>query len=1197
MLASSIGVLTIAAPQSVSAQVLPSECIPNPATGGDTINCVGAAIDGIATNVDDLTVNVGDAGTPTAVNELSGAGVTMTGGGSQAFTLNNAASSVTGSDDGVSITLASGAGSLTVNSEGSITGGDNGLSATNLGAGSDTSIVVNDTNGGTYDGVNVDHIGAENLAITSNGTANGGRHGIAVNSYGFGAVDVDAVDAVGGTGAGITVFSGNGGDIEITSTGTASGLTAGVYVRAATDSAGGIDVSVNEVESTNGDGVRVYSNGATPYTTGSTTGVEITASGEISGARGVYAYHRGTGAMSIATADVTGATAHGVYARNGSAAGDLALTSTGTISGANFGVYADNNGNGSLSIDTVDVTGTSTAGIFAYNSSNGTGLSLTSTGSIFGGDNGIVAANEGAGELSIAVMNVTGEAATGVSAVNSANGTDFTFASLGSVDGATQAIALINQGTGALSVEVANAVGASDDAIDAFNSANGTSLSISTAGNIASPNIGINAVNRGSGALMVTAAGTVSGGASAIRAYNYDTGATRITVSGIVSGGSGYGILAASENGSIITLNNGALVSGNSAAIFTPGASLLASEFDELTVNSGATIAGDVLLLGGADTFNAAGGVYTTVLGGTGVDTVNFSGIGQVINGSGGAGDSLREFEIFNFNDGGFELAGAHAGLSQANFFAGENTLSGSLEATTVFIAEGAALNAGDGAIVQGAFVNEGALAIGDSPGVFTVDGDFIQTSSGVLPVEISADTSDLLIVTGDVTLAGGLDVTLTGGLPGGSVSRVIIDGGAGLSGAFDTVSSGLLVSNEVALDPITFDVTLTTTVGSASALSGLSRNQQAVGDNLVTLLSQTDLNDELAVIINAVGVIDDASVLADTLEQLHPEPLDVALRSLTVSQSRFLDLMVDQSRPSYRMRAGQSATSVSDKGVKFWSAVQGFEVDQSGGVEHIDFEGDAVEYAAGVSGIKMGPVYFGFAGGYAEFSGDTGVPFPDDIDVDIFNIGINIHAPLNEDGDQGMRASVDYAFSYAGGEAEIVNRLDDPATQTALVRTADTDLSSLSGSARFTVEGWNGRDWFVTPHARAGFNDLDQDAVQLGTDHPAALTVERVGSTRGEVGVGASVDHQWNNGLSVHGGVTGVQYFGDTQNVFSSRLDAAPNGPSFQTFGKEIERQIEFDASIGFVHESGFSFHAGIFGEAGDLDLIGASATLSKRF
>ncbi len=71
----------------------------------------------------------------------------------------------------------------------------------------------------------------------------------------------------------------------------------------------------------------------------------------------------------------------------------------------------------------------------------------------------------------------------------------------------------------------------------------------------------------------------------------------------------------------------------------------------------------------------------------------------------------------------------------------------------------------GAGTIATDIFTNAGTLAPGYSPGMLTIEGNYIQTTGSVLAIELASATSyDILNVTGEVSLAGMLKVILYDG-------------------------------------------------------------------------------------------------------------------------------------------------------------------------------------------------------------------------------------------------------------------------------------------------------------------------------------------------------------------------------------------------------------------------------------------------
>ncbi|MGH6962346.1 MAG: hypothetical protein ACREE7_17835, partial [Dongiaceae bacterium] len=111
---------------------------------------------------------------------------------------------------------------------------------------------------------------------------------------------------------------------------------------------------------------------------------------------------------------------------------------------------------------------------------------------------------------------------------------------------------------------------------------------------------------------------------------------------------------------------------------------------------------------------------------------------------------------------------------------------------------EAGSVNLLGGSVLRGAgtvaanVANGGLVAPGASPGTLNVEGNYTQAADGTLEIElagVSPDYFDKLLVTGNVTLGGTLEVALIGGfLPGAGASFEIIRGAA-VSGSFAQVT------------------------------------------------------------------------------------------------------------------------------------------------------------------------------------------------------------------------------------------------------------------------------------------------------------------------------------------------------------------------------------------------------------------------
>ncbi|MCJ8324779.1 MAG: autotransporter outer membrane beta-barrel domain-containing protein [Rhizobiales bacterium] len=416
-----------------TAQAAPVGCTPITPVAGSSITCVAppTPIDGIATIVDDFSINIGAAGTPTTVLNASGDGVNMSGSGAQTVNILDAASTVGGTGDGVDIRIISGTGDLTIISQGYIWADDDGIEASNSGSGGLTINVVSVTGDNDGDGLGsgIDSFNNStgDLTITATGDVVGGFAGIAADNHGPGALRINVQSVTGdiegdGFGIGIDAYGGPAaGDISIIAAGAVRGGLQGI--RVIQFGTGDIMVDVNTVTGdTDGNGIGLgidvdISNSA------STGNVLITASGAIvAGGDGIRADNDGIGGITIQVTSVTGdasgiGNSSGIEINNYSlSTQDVVITATGIISGGFAGIAADNTGTGALKINVIDVIGDSEGngfgiGIDAYSGGAASGdVSITAAGAVRGGLQGIRAFQSGTGGVMIDVNAVTGDA-------------------------------------------------------------------------------------------------------------------------------------------------------------------------------------------------------------------------------------------------------------------------------------------------------------------------------------------------------------------------------------------------------------------------------------------------------------------------------------------------------------------------------------------------------------------------------------------------------------------------------------------------------------------------------------------------------------------------------------------------------------------------------------------------------------------
>ena len=157
---------------------------------------------------------------------------------------------------------------------------------------------------------------------------------------------------------------------------------------------------------------------------------------------------------------------------------------------------------------------------------------------------------------------------------------------------------------------------------------------------------------------------------------------------------------------------------------------------------------------------------------------------------------SLMSFEGLTVSGGTLNLGATSADVSvvpEITLAGGALGGAGMLNLTALNVLAGGVLK-GTGTIVGNVFNTAGMVAPGASAGTLTINGNYVQGPSGLLAIEIGGllpgSQYDQLIVTGNTTLAGGLDIQLVGGfVPVADNTFSILQGGGGITGTFATAS------------------------------------------------------------------------------------------------------------------------------------------------------------------------------------------------------------------------------------------------------------------------------------------------------------------------------------------------------------------------------------------------------------------------
>jgi len=198
---------------------------------------------------------------------------------------------------------------------------------------------------------------------------------------------------------------------------------------------------------------------------------------------------------------------------------------------------------------------------------------------------------------------------------------------------------------------------------------------------------------------------------------------------------------------------------------------------------------------------NAAAGDFTIQNG------RNFTTVGAFSNAGDMAIGNTSTFSV---------LAGGTGTYTQTG---GTTNVNGTLDAGLADIQSG--ILSGSGSVL-GNVTNSGTVTPGNSPGSLSITGDYTQSSTGILDIEIggllAGDEFDQLLITGLAMLDGTLNISLINSfLPSAGDSFMIMTFGS-RSGMFSTIN-GLNIGGGLFFDPIYSDTSLILMVEQSQAV------------------------------------------------------------------------------------------------------------------------------------------------------------------------------------------------------------------------------------------------------------------------------------------------------------------------------------------------------------------------------------------
>ncbi len=1056
--------------------------------------------------------------------------------------------------------------------------GDSGLSLFATGAVTDVTVETGNVSA-HYDGVFVDHAGVGSLRVDTTGgsvqslygdgvdlIAGAGTSGVvletadvtaldeAVQVYNLGSGQV-TVDTIAGAvesrnEQAMYVYASGASDVEIR-TGDVAGYEEGILVRHAGSGAVTLDTTAGKVTSAYQEGLFIRAEAANT--------INLEAAGVSAYEDAVRVTHEGTGNITVDTTAgaVVSSTNRGVHvdrpvSETGAAVSGDVTVRTGAVTSASDGVYVTHYGSGSITVDTT--AGRILAEVPEVDPAEAAEGEATGEDAADPSARGVYAYLAGDGDISISTAGVTATDEAVRAYVKGAGSISVDTSGGAVVSDGEQAIDLLANGDGALSVTTDD-VTADEEAIRIHHYGAGDITVDTTAGDVVSVKEKGLALY-GSGGAIAARVGNVAGSATADGVYLRLAPPSDVDVSGTRGTGS-------------VDVAAGATVSGGDAGISVALVGAPRSSIDtpdvRIAIGAGASVSGSVDAIE-IIRERAADGTFSPL------GRVEIDNAGTLSNASGAANAvALRSILIDAPSDPATDSAATQPSASGRLGPAAETAASnGLLLRNSGTLIGGLSLGNSDDVVVNtGRWVIAGSVSdfgggadrVEISQGgtlVLAQDGDVAEATvlNGLERLEISGTvdlrdggTGDTLTIEGDVVVAGGtilLEVDLTGD-----------------SAAFD----GIRIDGDLeGIDTGTVDVSLVGTGaptgnGQNDGLSlidvsgegGFETGGFRLGE---TVQSGLYLYDDL--VLGTDGVWRLQSQLIPTAAAF-----DVLLASLA-EQSPGL---------SYQARRGGVQATGSGR-LSAWTllSAQGHEGDASASSQGVGFEQSGEQALFGVD-MRLG------AGIVASAFWEAGL-HDVDYESDFGSGEMESHV-------SGLGA----ALTYVGqGERTFID---------AQVRHTDYDLKltglptqldasrwmvSLEAGHRFDLGG----GWQVVPQlqaTRSVFDIGDLDATTYGE----GLVVEEADSLR--LRAGGVVERMWQTpGGLEHAVWVSADATRELEDAFISRISAQGQALS-------LERALEDEwATFGLGARFGVNAHATAFASLGSR-VGGDDTTTQGRF
>ena len=330
--------------------------------------------------------------------------------------------------------------------------------------------------------------------------------------------------------------------------------------------------------STSGEGILI----ATESRTNGAVTVRATAA-ITAGRDAISINHRGTGAINVTAADITGGSG-GVEIVQGGTGGDVTVMAKGTVSAtSDQGISVDQDSAGAVSVTAEgNLTSTNEEGILVTTVAATTGMiEVTANGRVKAGKDGINVNHDGTSAIVITSSDTIESSNFGI-VVDTASATtgNVTITANNVTASNNDGVFFNNSGSGAVDVTITGDVMASGEGINAIQNGEGnTEVTVNSGASVASSaDEGIYVKTRDSvttGNVTLDINGNVSGANQGILVNNAGTGDVTITVAAEVTGSGGTAIDLDGAGSHMLILSEGASLAGSIDASGVTGTSTL----------------------------------------------------------------------------------------------------------------------------------------------------------------------------------------------------------------------------------------------------------------------------------------------------------------------------------------------------------------------------------------------------------------------------------------------------------------------------------------------------------------------------------------------------------------------------------------------------------------------------------------------